>query len=64
MFGGYCYITDRQSQVLESGNWPRDPRAGVRSLGVGEVGVGGKESLVPDIVGYGVFSVPKLVLVC
>ena len=37
---------------------------GVRSLGVGEVGVGGKESLVPDIVGYGVFSVPKLVLVC
>ena len=43
---------------------PRVPRAGVRSLGVGEARVGGKESLVPDIVGYGVQGASELVLVC
>lgn len=37
---------------------PRNPRAGVRPLG--ELG----EGLIPDIVGFGVPSVPKLVLTC
>ena len=58
MFGGYCYFTDRQSQVLESGNWPRDPRAGVSFLGEGRWTVGegwllaqlGMDSDVPMLV--------------
>ena len=51
MFGGYCYITDRQSQVLESGYWAKGSQSWCQISGGGEVDSGG--GVAPGTVGHG-----------
>lgn len=51
MFRGYCHITDRQSQVLESGYRPKGSQSWCQISGGGEMDSGG--GVAPNTVGRG-----------
>lgn len=56
MFSGYCHITDRQSQVLESGYRAQGSLSWCQTSGGGEVDSGG--GVAPGTVGHGLSSPP------